>query len=58
GTLIPTLLRFRELVLHMVSFGRVGERRTLAMPGAVTVSYGVAVAAGVAWAWMAFGVLP
>ena len=58
GTLIPTLLRFRELALHMVSFGRVGERRTLAMPGAVTVSYGVAVAAGVVWAWMAFGVLP
>lgn len=56
GTLIPTLLRFRELALHMVSFGRVGERRTLAMPGAVTVSYGVAIAAGVVWAWVAFGV--
>ena len=58
GTLIPTLLRFRELLLHVVSFGRVGERRTLAMPGAVTVPYGVAVAAGVVWVWMAFGVSP
>jgi prepilin peptidase CpaA len=58
GTIIPTLIRFRELMLHMVSFGRVGERRTLAMTGAVTVSYGVAIAAGVVWAWVAFGVSP
>jgi prepilin peptidase CpaA len=50
GTLIPTILRFQELMLHVVSFGRVGERRTLAMTGAVTVPYGVAVAAGVVWA--------
>lgn len=58
GTFIPTLLRFRELLLHMVSFGRAGARRTLAMPGAVTVSYGVAIAAGVVWAWVAYGVSP
>ncbi len=56
GTLLPTLLRFQELVLHVVSFGRIGERRTLAMPGAVTVPYGVAVAAGVFWALLATGV--
>ena len=56
GTLLPTLLRFRDLMIHVVSFGRVGERRTLAMPGAVTVPYGVAVAAGVVWVWMAYGV--
>jgi prepilin peptidase CpaA len=56
GTLIPTLFRFRELVLHIVSLGRIGERRTLAMPGAVTVPYGVAVAAGAAWGWMTWGV--
>jgi prepilin peptidase CpaA len=55
GTLLPTLLRFRELVLHFVSFGRIGERRTLAMPGAVTVPYGVAVAAGAAWGWLTWG---
>ena len=53
GTLLPTLLRFGDLVLHVVSFGRVGERRTLAMPGAVTIPYGVAMAGGVAWAWVA-----
>jgi prepilin peptidase CpaA len=55
GTLLPTLFRFRELVIHIVSFGRVGERRTLAMPGAVTVPYGVAVAAGAAWGWLTWG---
>lgn len=58
GTLLPTLFRFRDLLFHMVSFGRIGERRTLAMPGAVTVPYGVAVAAGVVWAWVATGVSP
>lgn len=56
GTLLPTLLRFRELAVHIVTFGRVGERRTLAMPGAVTVPYGVAVAAGAAWGWLTWGV--
>ena len=56
GTLIPTLLRFRELLFHVVSFGRIGERRSLAMPGAVTVPYGVAVAAGVGWALVASGI--
>ena len=58
GTLIPTLLRFQELGLHVLTFGRAGERRTLAMPGAVTVPYGVAVAAGVVWAWLAVGIAP
>ena len=55
GTLVPTLLRFRDLLLHIMSFGRLGERRTLAMPGAVTVPYGVAVAAGAAWGWLTWG---
>jgi prepilin peptidase CpaA len=56
GTLIPTLLRFGDLVVHFVTLGHFGERRTLAMPGAVTVPYGVAVAAGAAWGWLAWGV--
>lgn len=55
GTLIPTLLRFRELVFYIVTFGRIGERRTLAMPGSVTVPYGVAVAAGAATVWLGWG---
>jgi prepilin peptidase CpaA len=55
GTLIPTLFRFRDLVVHVVTLGHVGERRTLAMPGAVTIPYGVAVAAGAAWGWLTWG---
>lgn len=56
GTLLPTLLRFRELLYYFVSFGRIGERRTLSTPGAVTVPYGVAVAVGAAWGCLAWGV--
>lgn len=56
GTLFPTLLRFRELVFHFLTLGRLGERRTLAMPGAVTIPYGVAVAAGAVWGWLVWGV--
>lgn len=55
GTSIATFLRFRELLLYTVSFGRIGGRRTLAMEGAVTVPYGVAVAAGAAMAWLGWG---
>ncbi len=55
GTLIPTLLRFRELLFYFVSLGRIGNLRTLSTPGAVTVPYGVAVAAGAATAWLGWG---
>jgi prepilin peptidase CpaA len=55
GTLIPTLLRFHELVFYVVSFGRAGERRTLSTPGAVTIPYALAVAAGAAMAWLGWG---
>jgi prepilin peptidase CpaA len=55
GTLVPTLLRFRALLFYVVTFGRIGARRTLGMPGAVSVPYGVAVAAGAATAWLGWG---
>lgn len=55
GTLFATLIRFRQLLFYFVSFGRIGDRRTLSTPGAVTIPYGVAVAAGAAWAWLAWG---
>jgi prepilin peptidase CpaA len=55
GTVIPTLLRFRELLFHFMSFGRIGDRRSLSTPGAVTVPYGVAVAAGAVTAWLGWG---
>jgi prepilin peptidase CpaA len=54
-TFISTLSRFRALLFHVVSFGRLGERGTITMPGAVTVPYGVAVAAGAAWGCLAWG---
>ncbi|MDX1566245.1 MAG: prepilin peptidase [Longimicrobiales bacterium] len=53
-TLIPTVLRCRELALHLVSFGRIGDRRTLSAADAVTIPYGVAMATGAAvacWSW-------
>jgi len=55
GTVIPTLLRFQELLFYFVTLGRIGDRRTLATPGAATVPYGVAVAAGAATAWLGWG---
>jgi Flp pilus assembly protein protease CpaA len=55
GTVFATLHRFRELLFYFVSFGRIGDRRTLSTPGAVTVPYGVAVAAGAATAWLGWG---
>jgi Flp pilus assembly protein protease CpaA len=58
GTVIPTLCRFWHLMFHFVSFGRIGERRTLATPGAVSVPYGVAVAAGAVTAWLGWGLTP
>jgi len=55
GTLVPTLLRFRALLFHVVSFGRIGEARTLSAAGAITVPYGVAIAAGAVTAWLSRG---
>lgn len=53
--LLATLRRFRQLLFYVVTFGRLGVRRTLAMPGAVSVPYGVAVAAGAMTAWLGWG---
>lgn len=55
GTLRATLRRFRGLLFFFVTFGRIGDRRTLEAPGAVTVPYGVAVAAGAVTAWLGWG---
>lgn len=55
GTVVTTLRRFRELLFYFVSFGRIGISHTLSTPGAVTVPYGVAVAAGAAMAWLGWG---
>lgn len=49
--MVPVLYRSRDLVLHLVTLGRRGERPTLDGPGAVTVPYGVAIATGAVCAW-------
>lgn len=51
GVLLPVLFRSSQLVGHWASGGRTGERPTLESPGAVTIPYGVAIAAGALAAW-------
>jgi len=51
GVILPVLIGSKELALHLVTFGRLGSRRSLDMPGAHTVPYGVAIAAGTVAAW-------
>lgn len=51
GTILPVLLRTRDLALHLVTFGRRGERWTVDSSGAVSVPYGVAIALGALVAW-------
>lgn len=54
GRLGDTLRNLGALVLYFLTFGRRGWRNTLAMPEAVTIPYGLAIAAGSIVAW--FGV--
>lgn len=54
GRLGETLRNLGALVLYFLTFGRRGWRNTLAMPEAVTIPYGLAIAAGSIVAW--FGV--
>jgi len=53
--LIPTLAGFGDFLVYLVTFGRHGVRRTLQAAGAVTVPYGIAIAAGTAMAWLGWG---
>lgn len=55
GTLIPTLFRAHQLFFYLVSFGRIGDRRTLTTQGSVAIPYGVPVAAGAIAAWLGWG---
>ena len=54
-TLLATLRRFRDLLFFLFTFGWSGGRRTLATADAVTIPYGIAVAAGAATAWLGWG---
>ena len=58
GTLLHTILLGRELLIHVVTLGRMGHRRTLGSDGGGTVPYGVAIAMGAAAACLAWGISP
>lgn len=53
GVILPSLLHAVGMMRRWVTFGRRGETRTLETPGAITVPYGLAIAAGtiVWWFW-------
>jgi prepilin peptidase CpaA len=56
GVILPALLNTRGLLTWVVTGGRRGERTTLQMEGAVSVPYGVAIAAGTLFAlWYGAG---
>lgn len=46
GVILPVLLQTRGVLIHAVSFGRYGTRRTIDDPEAQTIPYGVAIAVG------------
>jgi prepilin peptidase CpaA len=46
GVILPALLNTRALLQYTFTLGRSGERRTVSSPGALSVPYGVAIAAG------------
>jgi hypothetical protein len=53
GVILPAVLSAGGMIRRWLTLGRSGETRTLQSPGAVTVPYGVAIAAGsiVWWFW-------
>lgn len=57
GTIVPILLRTFDLALWAVTLGRRGTRLSLDSPGAISVPYGAAIAAGALSAWF-FPLLP
>jgi prepilin peptidase CpaA len=56
GVILPALLNTRGLLTYVLTGGRSGERTTLQTEGAVSVPYGVAIAAGTIFAlWYGAG---
>jgi prepilin peptidase CpaA len=51
GVVLPVLLRMKNRVFHAITLGRRGERDVLGGPAAVTIPYGIALAAGALVAW-------
>jgi prepilin peptidase CpaA len=58
GVILPAVLGAGAMIRRWLTLGRSGETRTLQSPGAVTVPYGVAIAAGsIVW-WFLGGPWP
>jgi prepilin peptidase CpaA len=51
GTLLPVLLRTRDLAVFVLTLGRHGERPTAGSPSMTSIPYGVAIAVGALVAW-------
>ncbi len=51
GVLVPVILNCLDLMKHWATFGHRGRRVALAMPGAITIPYGVAIAIGAVMWW-------
>jgi prepilin peptidase CpaA len=53
GALLPVLFNCGEILKHWATFGRRGANRSFASVGALTIPYGVAIAAGALLWWFA-----
>jgi prepilin peptidase CpaA len=53
GVLLPVLYNCGEIMKHWATFGRRGANRSFATAGALTIPYGVAIAAGALLWWFA-----
>jgi prepilin peptidase CpaA len=51
GVLLPVLFNCGQIMKHWVTFGRRGANRSFASVGALTIPYGVAIAAGALLWW-------
>jgi prepilin peptidase CpaA len=51
GVILPVLFGIQSLIIYLLTLGRFGERSAIHMPGAHTVPYGVAIAAGAIAGW-------
>ena len=53
GVLLPVLFNCGQIMKHWASFGRRGANRSFATVGALTIPYGIAIAAGALLWWFA-----
>ena len=51
GVLLPVLFNCGQIMKHWATFGRRGANRSIATVGALTIPYGIAIAAGALLLW-------